>query len=121
LHGGLQGFFLRCAVQLPKAQRQPQQAEKNSRCSHAVELWVTIQKIILCMSYFVALGFLAVIASLATALFFMLRGGSGGPAKSRRMARALALRVGSSILLFVCILLSWQAGWIQPTGIPPGT
>jgi len=72
------------------------------------------------MSYFVALGFLAVIASLAAALFFMLRGGTGGPAKSRRMARALAFRVGFSILIFVCILLSWKAGWIQPTGIPPG-
>ena len=72
------------------------------------------------MSYFVALGFLAVIASLATALFFMLRGGSGEHTNSRRMARELAVRVGVSILLFVCVLLSWQAGWIQPTGIPPG-
>jgi hypothetical protein len=36
------------------------------------------------------------------------------------MAKALAIRVGVSILLFACILLSWQAGWIQPTGIPPG-
>ena len=120
MHGALQSLFLRCAVQLPKTQRQPQKAKKDSRCSHTVELRVSIQKIILYMSYFVALGFLAVIASLATALFFMLRGGTGGPAKSRRMARALALRVGFSILIFVCILLSWQAGWIQPTGIPPG-
>jgi len=120
MHSALQSLFLRCAVQLPKPQRQPQQAKKNSRCRHAVELRVSIHKIILSMSYFVALGFLAVIASLAAALFFMLRGGTGGPAKSRRMARALALRVGFSILIFVCILLSWKAGWIQPTGIPPG-
>jgi hypothetical protein len=120
MYGRLQGFFLCGTVELPKTQRQPQDAKKYSRSCNAVELRVAIQKIILSMSYFVALGFLAVIASLAAALFFMLRGGSGGPTKSRRMARALAVRVGVSILLFVCVLLSWQAGWIQPTGIPPG-
>ena len=72
------------------------------------------------MSYLVALAFLAIIASLATALFFMLRGGTEAPDKSKRMARALALRVGFSILLFICILLSWYMGWIQPTGIAAG-
>ena len=75
------------------------------------------------MSYLVALAFLAIIASLATALFFMLRGGKAqaqAPDKSKRMARALALRVGFSILLFLCILLSWSMGWIHPTGIAAG-
>jgi TRAP-type C4-dicarboxylate transport system permease large subunit len=73
------------------------------------------------MSYLVALAFLAIIASLATALFFMLRGGNAqAPAKSQRMARALAFRVGFSILLFICILLSWRMGWIHPTGIAAG-
>ena len=74
------------------------------------------------MSYLVALAFLAIIASLGAALFFMLRGGNQGaePDKSKRMARALALRVGFSVLLFLCILLSWKMGWIQPTGIKAG-
>ncbi|WP_342620873.1 twin transmembrane helix small protein [Rhodoferax sp. GW822-FHT02A01] len=73
------------------------------------------------MSYLVALVFLAIIASLAAALFFMLRGGSQNPAdKSKRMARALALRVGFSVLLFLCILLAWMMGWIHPTGIQSG-
>jgi hypothetical protein len=36
------------------------------------------------------------------------------------MVRALAVRVGLSVLLFVCILFSYWAGWIQPTGIPLG-
>ncbi len=74
------------------------------------------------MSYLAALGFLAIIASLASALFFMLRGGNAAdaPEKSKRMARALALRVGFSVLLFVCILLSWKMGWIHPTGISAG-
>jgi hypothetical protein len=34
------------------------------------------------------------------------------------MARALAVRVGLSIVLFVCILVAWQLGYIQPTGLP---
>ncbi|MCX8517538.1 MAG: twin transmembrane helix small protein [Rhodoferax sp.] len=75
------------------------------------------------MSYLVALAFLFIIASLAAALFFMLRGGSSNtdtPDKSKRMARALALRIGLSVLLFLCILLSWKMGWIHPTGITAG-
>ena len=36
------------------------------------------------------------------------------------MMRALAVRVGVSVLLFVCILLAWSLGWIHPTGIPLG-
>jgi formate hydrogenlyase subunit 3/multisubunit Na+/H+ antiporter MnhD subunit len=73
------------------------------------------------MSYLVALAFLAIIASLAAALFFMLRGGQAQTQdKSKRMARALAMRVGFSVLLFLCILLSWKMGWIYPTGISAG-
>jgi len=36
------------------------------------------------------------------------------------MMRALAMRVGLSVLLFICILLAWWLGWIQPTGITTG-
>jgi hypothetical protein len=51
-------------------------------------------------------------------LFFMMRGNKPqDPTQpSQRMARALALRVAFSILLFVCILVSWQFGWISPSG-----
>jgi len=72
------------------------------------------------MTYLVSLAFFAILASLALALWFMLRGGSGGSVKSRRMAKALALRVGVSILLFAGILLAWKFGLIHPTGIAPG-
>ncbi|RFO98293.1 twin transmembrane helix small protein [Rhodoferax lacus] len=75
----------------------------------------------LTMSYLVALAFLAIIASLGAALFFMLRGGQAeAPDKSKRMARALAMRVGFSVLLFVCMLVSWKMGWVHPTGIAAG-
>jgi hypothetical protein len=36
------------------------------------------------------------------------------------MARALAVRVGLSVALFLLILLSWAMGWVQPTGLPTG-
>ncbi|MBW3656751.1 MAG: twin transmembrane helix small protein [Gemmatimonadetes bacterium] len=75
------------------------------------------------MKYLVLLAFVAIIGSLASALFFMMRGGQdtqGQGRKNSNMARALAFRVGFSILLFVCVLLAWKFGYIQPTGIPPG-
>jgi hypothetical protein len=50
----------------------------------------------------------------------MLKDGSGGQAKTSHMARALAVRVGLSVLLFLCILLAWKLGFIQPTGLPTG-
>jgi hypothetical protein len=70
------------------------------------------------MKYLVLLAFVAIIGSLGSALFFMMRGGQEGKARNSNMARALAFRVGFSVLLFICILLAWKFGWIQPTGIP---
>ena len=73
------------------------------------------------MKFVVALAFLAILASLGSALFFMMRGGSNDrddKARGDRMARALALRIGLSVLLFICILLAWKLGYIQPSGIP---
>ena len=72
------------------------------------------------MKWIVALGFLAIIGSLGTALFFMMRDGRDGQAKTSNMVKALAMRVGFSIVLFLCILLAWKLGYIQPSGIPAG-
>ena len=73
------------------------------------------------MKYFVILAFIAILGSLGSALFFMMRGGkdaSDDKQKSTNMFRALALRVGISIFLFVCVLIAWKLGYVQPTGIP---
>ena len=70
------------------------------------------------MTYLVAIAFLAIIASLAVALFFMMKDGTEGKAKTSNMARALAFRIGLSVFLFVCILTAWKLGYIQPTGMP---
>jgi len=72
------------------------------------------------MKYLVAIAFLAIIASLGSALFFMLRGGQEGQPRKNNMAKALAWRIGLSVVLFICILVSWKLGYIQPTGIPAG-
>ena len=70
------------------------------------------------MTYLVALAFIAILASLGAALFFMMKDGADGKRKTNHMARALAFRVGFSIVLFICILTAWKMGYIQPTGIP---
>lgn len=74
------------------------------------------------MTYLVIVAFIAIIGSLAAALVFMMRGGGAqtedSPHRKSPMARALAFRVGFSILLFVVVLISYRMGWIHPTGIP---
>jgi hypothetical protein len=50
----------------------------------------------------------------------MLRGGRDGRARSGSMARALTVRIGLSVLLFVCLLAAWKLGYIQPGGLPIG-
>lgn len=72
------------------------------------------------MKYLALLAFVAIIGSLGSALFFMMRDGQDGRPRTSRMVRALAWRVGLSILLFICILVAWKLGYIQPTGIPAG-
>lgn len=74
------------------------------------------------MKYFVILAFVAILGSLGAALWFMMRNG-GAPIdnetqRQRRMAKALALRVGFSVLLFVTVLIAYLLGWIHPTGLP---
>lgn len=66
----------------------------------------------------VVLAFAAILGSLGAALLAMLRGGRDEKNRNRNMARALAFRVGLSVLLFICVLVAWKLGYIRPTGIP---
>lgn len=74
------------------------------------------------MKLIIIIALIAVLGALASAGFFMLRkrDDDSGENRDKRMARALALRVGLSVALFVFILLSWKMGWISPSGIPTG-
>ena len=76
------------------------------------------------MKYLVIVAFVAIIGSLGAALVYMMRGGRSededetSPPRKNHMARALAFRVGFSVLLFIVVLISYFMGWIQPTGLP---
>ena len=65
------------------------------------------------MKIFIAFAFILIIGSLGSALFFLMR----DKGKSNRTVYALAMRVGLSITLFLCVLGAYKMGWIQPTGI----
>ena len=72
------------------------------------------------MKYLIGFAFVGILGALALAGVFMLRDGRDGKTKNGNMMRALAVRVGLSILLFAFILLSYKLGWIRPTGVPIG-
>jgi hypothetical protein len=72
------------------------------------------------MKYLVALAFIGILASLGFALFYMLKDGRDGRAKSGGMVRALTFRIGLSVVLFLCLLVAWKLGYIQPGGLPVG-
>jgi hypothetical protein len=70
------------------------------------------------MKILIALAFVAILGALGLAGLFMLRDSRDAKDKGSKMMRALAWRVGLSVLLFTCILASYWFGWIQPSGIP---
>jgi ABC-type uncharacterized transport system YnjBCD permease subunit len=70
------------------------------------------------MKFVIVIAFVVILGALAAAGLFMLRNSGkhkGGP---RNMARALTLRIGLSVALFLFILLAYSLGWITPTGLP---
>lgn len=66
------------------------------------------------MKILVAIAFILIIASLGSALVFLMK----DKGRSKRTVQALAFRVGFSVALFVLILLAAHFGYIHPTGIP---
>ena len=72
------------------------------------------------MKPIIILALIAIIGVLIVAGISMIRDGRDGKPKTNAMMRALALRVGISVALFVCILAAYKLGWIRPTGLPLG-
>ena len=68
------------------------------------------------MKVIVLIAFIGILAALFSAGILMLRRQKG----KDTMARALAVRVGLSVALFLFILFSAWMGWIHPTGLPIG-
>lgn len=72
------------------------------------------------MKTIIILALIAILGVLIVAGVSMIRDGRDGKPKTNAMMRALALRVGISVALFVCILAAYKLGWIRPTGLPLG-
>lgn len=74
------------------------------------------------MTVIIVIALVGILGALASAGVFMLKRPKDGNAQTadKRMARALAVRVGVSVALFLLILLSWKMGWITPKGVPTG-
>ncbi len=66
------------------------------------------------------LALVAAVGALGFAGLFMLRRRPGADVTGKRMARALAWRIGLSVALFLFVLLGYSLGWIRPTGIAIG-
>ena len=60
----------------------------------------------------IVLVLIAIVASLGQALFAM----SSGRGDSRKMVRALTVRIALSVLLFGALMLAWHFGLISPHG-----
>jgi len=64
----------------------------------------------------VVLGlFVAIVVSLGSALRHLTRG--SGPEDSRKMARALTIRISLSLGLILLLLIAWYFGLITPHGL----
>jgi hypothetical protein len=66
------------------------------------------------MKIVVVILLLLVLASLASAAVFMVRDGG----RTKRMVRALTVRISLSVLLFAFLIIGYKLGWIVPNQQP---
>ncbi|SNX27818.1 Protein of unknown function [Polynucleobacter meluiroseus] len=69
------------------------------------------------MKWVIPVVLLLIVGSLGSALFFMMK----GKGNNSKMVRALMLRIGLSMALFLGILIAYHFGWIEATGIRVGS
>lgn len=65
------------------------------------------------MRILVVIVFLLILISLGSALFYLMR----DKGASNNTVRALAIRVGLSVALFIFLIIANRLGWIATTGI----
>ena len=68
------------------------------------------------MKILIPIIFLGILASLGSALFFMMK----DKGSSSNMVRSLVLRIGLSIFLFIAVWMAYYLGYIQSSGIRVG-
>lgn len=66
------------------------------------------------MRIFIGLAFLAIIFSLGSAFFYLMR----DKGTSNKTVNALTVRIGLSIALLAFVLFANYMGWIHSTGLP---
>lgn len=76
-------------------------------------LWFIGCKNLVQMKYLLLLFFVFIVYSLGAALYYMMNDKQG----SKRMVKALTMRIGVSILLFAFIVFSFWMGWLKPAGV----
>lgn len=67
------------------------------------------------IKWLVLLIFFGIILSLVSAMLHLVHDYKG---ESRRMVRALSVRIGLSILLFILLWAGWKMGWVEPNAAP---
>jgi hypothetical protein len=65
------------------------------------------------MRVFVVLAFIGILASLASALVYLMR----DKGTTSRTVNALTVRIGLSVALFLFVLFAHHMGWIESTGL----
>ena len=65
------------------------------------------------IKWLVLIIFFGIILSLVSAMVQLVHDNKG---ETRRMVRALSVRIGLSILLFIVLYAGWKMGWIEPQG-----
>jgi hypothetical protein len=60
----------------------------------------------------IAIVLIGIVVSLGQALFAM----TSGPDQSGRVVKALTVRIGLSLALFVALMVGWHLGLIEPLG-----
>lgn len=65
------------------------------------------------MKVIIVIMMLAIVASLGSALFYLLNTKQTGA----NMAKALSYRIGLSLCLFLLLLFAFAMGWLTPHGI----
>jgi hypothetical protein len=66
------------------------------------------------VKWLVLLIFFAIVLSLVSAMVQLVHDYKG---ETRRMVRALTVRIGLSIVLFIVLWMTWKLGWIEPHGV----
>lgn len=64
------------------------------------------------MRMLVVLVFIGILASLASALVYLMK----DKGRTNRTVNALTMRIGLSVTLFLFVLLAYFMGWIESTG-----